>query len=176
MAHSQKLFGGCSSEGPMDYCVGALDFALYASFRMNPADVEHVDMFVPLWHLVYHGIITYNCYCDTVNYMFKNDPVLKLSNQEYGGRPAVYYYASFLTSGNHWMGTSDPGCRSSAEIRQSTEKIKPEADDYEAESSLQLAFMEHHEAVAPGVFETRYSDGTCRRIDYNKLSMETEKI
>lgn len=175
MALSQREFGSCMSEGPIDFCVDAMDACLYTSFHKAIPDDELCDEFIPLWHLVYHGIVLYNCFSDTVNYSFKDDPTLKLSNLEYGGRPAIYYYAKFLSSGEHWMGESDPPCATAADIAASTAVIKAEAEEYAAQSHLQLEFMEEHRQLSPGVYETRYANGALRVVDYNRLTTQLQE-
>ena len=95
MELSHKLFGGFSSEGCFDFAAKYLDFGLYVSWP--PIKDYMLDEEIPLWQIVYHGIILSNPTTDTVNYPIKakqNELLLK----ECGGRPTFYFYSKFLPS------------------------------------------------------------------------------
>lgn len=66
-----KLFGGFASEGCFDFAAGYLDYGLYVS-RPPIAD-DMADKSIPLWQIVYHGIMLYNSTTDTINYPIKNE-------------------------------------------------------------------------------------------------------
>lgn len=82
----RETVGASGSESGWDFCIGKMDYVLYAAFQLNPQLAECCDEQVPFWHLVYHGIVSYNSYTDTVNTCIKADPALRLWNFEVGGR------------------------------------------------------------------------------------------
>ena len=43
-----------------------------------------VDRHIPFWHVVYHGIVLYNTFCDTVNASIKSDKSLPVLNLAWG--------------------------------------------------------------------------------------------
>ena len=96
MEQSKKYFGGSSSEGGWDCYAGDIDYALYIDFDLeNPARRSPLcDAYIPLWQLVYHGIIMSNPNSLTVNYPVKGRKAM-LQCVDYGARPVIYYYGSY---------------------------------------------------------------------------------
>jgi len=160
MKLGKEAFGGIASEGPYDFCCGDLDFVLYVSFDKPSGPMPKlVDRLVPIWQLVYNGIVLNNPFTTTVNYTAQDrDSQLKLV--EFNGRPIFYFYSKFLSNGKNWMGDGDLGCATDEELRASVAKIKQGQDEFAALARLQLEFMEAHDPLAPGVFRTAFSDGT----------------
>jgi hypothetical protein len=160
MRLGKETFGGIASEGPYDFCCGNLDYALYVSFdKPNGPLPKLVDRLIPIWQLVYNGIILNTPFTTTVNYTAQ-DRASQLKLIEFNGRPIFYFYSKFLTDGKNWMGDGDLGCATDEELRASVAKIKQGQDEFAALSRLQLEFMDGHDALAPGVFRTAFSDGT----------------
>jgi hypothetical protein len=159
MKLARENFGGIASEGPYDFCCGNLDYVLYVSFDKPGGPMPSmVDRLVPLWQLVYNGIILNNPFTTTVNYTVQDrDAQLKLV--EFNGRPIFYFYSKFLSNGKNWMGDGDLGCATDEELRASVAKIKQGQDEFASLSHLQLEFMEQHEMLAPDVFRTAFSNG-----------------
>jgi hypothetical protein len=160
MKLGKETFGGIASEGPYDFCCGDLDFVLYVSFeKPNGPLPSLVDRLVPIWQLVYNGIILSNPFTTTVNDTAQErDAQLKLI--EFNGRPIFYFYSKFMSNGKNWMGDGDLGCATDEELRASVAKIKQGQDAFTPLSRLQLEFMEGHDQLATGVFRTVFSDGT----------------
>ena len=168
---ARESVGASGSEGGWDFCVGSYDYALYTVFNLKPEMPEICDKFIPFWHLVYHGILLYNSFCDSVNEAIKSDPEIRLKNIEYGGRPLAYFYAKFMHAGTNWMGNEDLGCATDEELREGVAKLKQEYDFYQTIQDLQFEFMEEHEEIAEGVTCSRYSNGSrllvnCRRTEF----------
>ena len=94
------MFGGSQSEGGAYYVAKSLDYALYASMRMNRMQkYEIVDEYVPVWHIVFNGYILNNAAAQTVNYPLKKaESALKV--REYASRPIFYFYV-LPYRGNH---------------------------------------------------------------------------
>jgi hypothetical protein len=160
MKLSKETFGGIASEGPYDFCCGNLDYALYISFdKPNQPLPKMVDRLIPIWQLVYNGIIMSNPFTTTVNYTAQ-DRASQLKLIEFNGRPIFYFYSKFLSNGKNWMGDGDLGCATDEELRASVAKVKQGQEEFASLSRLQLEFMEGHDPIAPGVFRTSFSDGT----------------
>ncbi len=166
-AEAKKQLGGLGSEGGFDYCISNLDYALYISFykpgsKLNPLIERHV----PIWQIVYNGIVLNNPYTDTVNYTIK-EPVSRLKLVEFGGRPIFYFYSKFKHSGSNWMGDSDITCGTEEELVNSVKKIKEGYDEFEKLKYLQYEFMESHDMLEKNLFRTVFSDGTVIITNYN---------
>ncbi len=168
MAKAQKDFGGFASEGGFDYCISNLDFALYISFNKPGAKLPAlVDRHVPIWQLVYNGIVLNNPYTHTTNYTIK-DSIARLKLIEFGGRPHFYFYSKFLTTGNNWMGDADITCDTDDDLVKNVQKIKEGYDEFEKLRWLQFEFMDDHQQIAENVFKTVFSDGTMIITNYNE--------
>lgn len=169
---AQDTFGGVASEGGHDQNAKHLDYVLYVSFARPFEDKTYarlVDRLVPMFQLVYNGIILSNPYTTTVNAMLKGRPS-ELKVIEFGARPTFYYYANFLTpgKGKNWMGDQDLVCGTDADLVESVKKIKRSLDAYSGLARLQYLWMDGHDELAPGVFRTKYSDGTAVYVNYGK--------
>ena len=158
MGEAQDVLGGSASEGGHDFCCGKLDYALYASI-VPPKKHPMVDRMVPFWQLVYHGIILSNPFPPTCNYTIKDD-VTRLMLVEFGGRPFFYFYSNYRDNNDAWMGKEDLTCEDDKALSASVAKVKEGYDEFNKLAYLQPEFMEKHEAVAPEVFRTAYSDGS----------------
>jgi len=159
LSYARELMGGSASEGPYDFCAGDYDFCLYASYA-DPAGEKLpalVTRMVPMWQLVYHGIILSMPFAACTNYTIKPNAA-RLSMVEYGGRPMFYLYSDYMT-GLEWMGHEDLRAGSVAEMESSVAKIKEGADEFARISDLQFEFMEDHRLLAPGVSLTGYANG-----------------
>ncbi len=162
-ALSHDLFGGFASEGAFDFAAPYLDYALYTAFSENTDNL--FDEEIPLWQLVYHGIILSNPSTATVNYTLKDDSSRK-KLMAYGGRPIFYFYSRFLEGSNQdeWLGKEDMCCDTDEQLKYSVSKIKEAYDEYKKYRHLQKEFIEHFRYVNNGETETVYSDGTVLKI------------
>lgn len=167
LALAREMVGASASEGSWDFCIGDLDYVLYTVFHRN-GEFERpiVDEFIPFWHVVYHGIVLYNTFCDTVNAAIKRDPGLSMLNYEWGGRPLSYFYAKFRSSGANWMGEEDLRFGSEEELAAGVAKIKRDYDRYRRISDLQFEFLEEHERLSDEVVKTVYADGSVLIFNY----------
>ena len=95
----------------------------------------------------------------------------ELKTIEFGARPTFYFYANFLTpgSGKNWMGDEDLCCATDDELRTAVTSIKRGLEDYRSLWKLQYVYMEGHDELAPGVYVTRYANGTKVYVNYTKL-------
>ena len=163
MEVTRDLVGGTQSEGPFDGFAGNLDFCMYVYFypleKEDLAKKPMVDRHVPLFQLVYHGIILSNPFTGTLNYPVKA-PHKRLKFIEFGGRPLFVWYANFLTGKSNWMGKEDLVCATDDELRAGVAAIKRGYDEFEKLADLQFAFMDDHRLLTPEVSLTAYSQGT----------------
>ena len=161
----RELFGGYSSEGSFDFAASYLDYAFYVSF---PCEQEvFFDREIPLWQMVYHGIILSNTSTETVNYPLKSKD-RRLKVLEYGGRPTFYFYSKFMTNSSNadWLGKEDMECNTDEQLRNSVAAIRSAYEEYKTKRHLQYEFITKHEKKAEGVYEVTYSDGTVEEINY----------
>ena len=167
----RDTFGGIASEGSYDQNAGQLDYILYVSFA-RPFDMAKypalVDRYVPIFQLVYNGIILSNPFTTTVNATLKGRPS-ELKTIEFGARPSFYFYANFKSSGTNWMGDEDLCCATDDELRVSVEAIKRGIEAYKSLWRLQYVYMEGHDELASGVYVTRYANGAKVYVNYTKL-------
>ncbi len=151
---ARSTFGGFGSEGPCDHVARTLDYALYISAYPSwvGKDTPMMDRIVPLWQIVYHGIILSNPFYATIDYPFErpawskrmrpyhaleNAATRRLKVAEFGGRP-TFYFISY----------------------RDLEPIKQAYDEYQPMKYLQYEFMDFHDAIGDRVFLTRYGDGS----------------
>lgn len=169
-----KLFGGFQSEGWLDFMNADVDYVMYTSFRnhLDPSVNPLFDEMIPLWQLVWHGLVLSNPNAHTVNYPLKGAKE-HLRFIEYGGRPLMYLYSKFGERKN-WMGDLDLRCETEADIPVCVTAIRKAWDDYVPLHHLQYEFMENHEKCADGVYRTTYSDGTQITVDYQNRRYTVE--
>lgn len=168
--------GGFASEGPWDVNAGDLDFVLYCCFetpKLNPL----LDRAIPLWQLVYNGIILQNPFTSTVNACCK--PAAKrLKLAEFNGRSTGYVHSRFVSDGGDWMSKSDAEdlrLVTSADLDRTVRLVTEMAREYAARADLQFVFMEDHEETSPGVFTATYSNGVKTVTDYVRGTFEVDR-
>ncbi len=163
MEFARDLIGGTQSEGPFDGFAGNLDYCMYVYFfpleKDDYAKKPLLDRHVPLFQLVYNGIILSNPFTGTLNYPIKA-PHKRLKFVEFGGRPLFVWYANFLTGQSNWMGKEDLVCKTDEELRAGVAAIKRGHDEYRKLSDLQFCFMDDHRMLTKDVSLTAYSNGT----------------
>lgn len=172
-AISKRDLGGFASESGNDYFAGNLDYSLYSYFG-DPRDIEDkylsgagiAKCVVPIWEIVYHGIIACNPFTITMNATIK-DKYSQLKAIEFGGRPSFYFYSKFKDDGSTWMGKEDLTCEDDGSLAWSVSKIKEGYDLYEKLKHLQLEFITGHETVREGVVCVSYSNGEKIYVNYN---------
>lgn len=168
---SRELFGGYSSEGVLDFAAPYLDYGLYVSF-MEEAQSSLCDKTIPLWQLVYHGIIMSNPCASTLNYPIREEKS-HLKVLEHGGRPSMYVYYKFVDE--KWMASTDLTCDNDEDMMRTVGHLKSVYDEWKEIFYLQTEFMEEHREISENVFEIRYSDGSVITVDYNNNSYNLKK-
>jgi hypothetical protein len=171
LALCDSLIGGVQSEGPLDFTAPVLDRFLYTSIHTGQStqlDLPYIDKNIPLHATVYHGVITYNL----DNRTFNSLPGEKeyLENIEYGGIPAVYFYGHFYIPGSgreNWIGNRDYRFDSQEGLKEAVAGIGNVFRDFASLKHLQMEFIEGHNQLKEGVFETIYSNGESVVVNYN---------
>ena len=154
----KEYFGGFSSEAGYDHVARTMDFALYTNtfFRhkcnpkMRPNHPLLDDRTIPLWQIIYHGIILSNSDWETIDlYYDRGKPEFatwrRLQFWEYGGRPVFYWKKA-----------------------EPVEEVVKIYNEYQPMVYLQYEFMDFHGEIAPEVFITQYSDGSEVITNYTK--------
>lgn len=160
MALARSLFGGAASEGPAYFVAGNADYGLYIHFGLlGKKRLAMGGKLVPLWQIVFNGIILSNPATECANYTVK-DSYTRLKLVEFGGRPMFYLYSAFMDNGKNWMGNSDLVCDDDASEARSVEAIKKGCEEFSRLSRLQKVFIDSHSEIGNDVFVTRYADGT----------------
>lgn len=172
MRLSKESFGGYSSEGAYDCYADDLDYALYVCFDLTTPR-QFYDERVPLWQLVYHGIVMCNPSAETINYPVKGWWE-RLLSVEYGSRPAMYYYSKFCASGLNWMGETDLMCDTDKMMEDSAVKVAKAYQDYQTIAHLQTEFMEKHEILSKSLRRVTYSDGTQILLNFGEDGIELD--
>ena len=178
LAH--ELFGGFSSEGVFDSMAEKLDYGLYVSTgRYGVNNSPMCDETIPLWQVIYHGIILSNPYAETVNSYIKTEKD-RLKAVELGARPTVYFYSRFIRDDNEqnmsdWMGEKDFVCDTDEQIEYTTDLLKKAYDDFKKRSYLQTEFIEEYEKVSQNIIRVTYSDRSVVTVDYDNMSYDITK-
>ncbi|MDX9978984.1 MAG: DUF5696 domain-containing protein, partial [Lentisphaeria bacterium] len=147
LQYARRHMQGAASECGWDHVIGELDYINYTSrhmltFYRDNKKPEIVDGVVPLWEIVYHGIVLYNPDKITQGSL---DATNQLRLVEFGGRPIFY-------------GVSE---KSIPDLVRAYEAYKPLRH-------LQRTFMESHEYIQPGIARIVYADGSvivCNSTD-----------
>lgn len=177
---ARDTFGGVASEGSYDQNAGQLDYVLYVSFARPFESKTYdglVDRLVPMFQLVYNGVILSNPFTTTVNATIKGR-ASELKTIEFGARPSFYFYANFLTpgKGRNWMGDVDLECGTDARLEASVAAIRRGVDAYAKLWKLQYVFMDGHDELAPGVYRTTYANGAKVYVNYNKAPASVDGV
>jgi len=164
-------FGGAASEGANDFCARTCESALTVQWvkPFEPPKNALIDGYLPLWQLVYHGIIVSTPFRTMINCPANPDRRYALKLIEFGGRPTFYWHSVFVTGRSPSMGTWDLEATTDAKMRQSVAWMKEGYAEFMQRNDLQLAFMERHEKLAEGVFRTTYSNGASIIVNYRDI-------
>ena len=164
-----ETFGGAASEGAYDFCSRTCESALTVQWckPFDPPKNAMVDDYIPLWQLVYHGIIVSTPFRTMINCPANPDKRYSLKLSEFGGRPTFYWHSWFVTGRPPSMGTWDLEATTDGKMRQGVRWMKEGHDEYMRRNALQLTFMERHEMLADGVFRVTYSNGAKMYVNYN---------
>ena len=169
-----ETFGGAASEGAYDFCSRTCESALTVQWckPFDPPKNAMVDGCIPLWQLVYHGIIVSTPFRTMINCPANPDRRYALKLAEFGGRPTFYWHSWFVTGKPPSMGTWDLEATTDDKMRQGVRWMKEGHDEFAGRSHLQFCFMDRHEKIADGVFCTTYSNGESIVVNYTDNAFE----
>lgn len=162
-----EKMGGSASEGPYDFVAGVEDYVLYVTFNLQKNKWPAMaSAYVPIWHIVYNGIILNNAASDLVNYTIKT-PEIALKAIEYGSRPSFYFYSSFKDDGANWMGDEDLRCGTGEELSNAVAAISKAWDHQKELGYLQYEFLDDHKMLTDSVSYSKWSDGSVVICNYS---------
>ena len=153
----REAFGGFTSEAGFDHVASVLDYALYTSrvyrsqrHKPNLAAKSLTEWDVlPVWQIVYHGIILSNPDWDTIDcYLKPKGHEWRLKFIECGGRPTFYW--------TDYKKQSD------------IDAIAEAYREYLPMRRLQYEFIDRHEKLAENVVLVGYSDGSEIIVNYSE--------
>ena len=170
--HTIDQFGGYCSEGGYDcYCTN-LDYALQPVRGRKPLTEEDIfDRYVPMWHMVYHGIVLYNVEAPAMNYPILAEKV-HLEVLEHGARPTIYFNNDEM---GDWRSKKDFRCGTPEEAAQYAKIVAKVEAEYRELCPLQYEFIEKHEVLPDNKVRVTYSDGSVMIVDYEKETWQLEK-
>ena len=168
---AQEIFGGVQSEGALDFAADSIDRIMYVGEpEDNLKKHNYTDRVIPLWEIVYHGILLYNVSHATVNSVLK-EKRHQLKLIEYGGNPLIYFYSRFVSfPDGDWMGKEDFRYEDKETLKNDVGKIKKVYNEYEMLSYLQTEFIEEHQMLSENVYKTIYSNGDYIIVNYSDKS------
>ena len=166
-AYAHEIFGGLASEDGLAHLAPTLDFALYLwsypDWEGKPEKLA--EKFVPLWQLVYHGIILSNPYYTTIDALYpksyatsdqrkaydylENPETRWLKTIEFDARP-VFYYTDY----------------------KNLKPMKRAYDEFQKLKHLQLQFMQDHREASKGVFVSTFESGEEIVVNYTSAPFE----
>ncbi len=166
LKYAADLIGGAASEGGFDHVAKTLDYGLYITFKLFAKRPPLIDGYIPLWHIIYNGIIMSNAGTATVNYTIK-DKASQMKVVEFGTRPSYYIHSAFCDTGRkNWMGDNDLVCTTEADLKKTVSEIKKGREHLKEMGYLQYEFLDNHEEIAPNVFKSEFSDGSVIISNY----------
>ena len=170
--YTRETFGGFSSEGGYDYLCAEMDYALNpVRGQENLNETPLFDRYLPLWHMVYHGILLYNVSGATLNYPIRGEKA-HLMVLEHGARPTIYFNQIF---GENWLQAKDFRCGTAEELEESARLVGKVYAEYKELVPLQYEFMVKHEVLPEDKVRVTYSDGSVMTVDYQNETWSLEK-
>ena len=157
LADAAEKIGGCQSEGPFDAYASVLDF-VYKVFMPGsiPAKPSIIDGYVPVWNVVYNGIILNNAGGGTNNFAFRT-PSAAIKIAELATRPTFYLYQNFRSDrkpgSNHTIDSDEDMCKTADAIAKAWNMMQELG-------YLQYEFLEDHSTIAESVTRSIFSDGS----------------
>ncbi len=164
MQQVRAIHGGFQSEGARDWALPELDRA-YCVASTPDATGPLIDERVPLFPMVYHGFLIYNCFRSAINSFPGED--IYLRNIAYGGSPIVYYHHLHNPAWSAADGIAKDLTFVDAEkLAVDVARIKHITDDVARLAPLQTSCIEGFATPTPTLSETVYADGTRVLVNY----------
>lgn len=171
----QKIYGAASSEGGIDRAIKHIDYVLYGEMGKWKSDFNNwMDEIVPVWSIVYHGIILYNASNTTINYAIKSDDI-KIKMIETDARPVAYCFVDFIENLSVW-GSEDLVWQQGEKPHYVAECISRMYNEYSKRCNLQNVLVKRYEYLSENIRKITYEDGTVIKINYSNKTCKFSKI
>lgn len=162
MALCHELFGGFASEGAYDFARRYVDYGFYVTGGMP--DVPILDVHVPLWQIVYHGIILAGASTKTVNANIREKKE-QLYFEECGGRLSFYVHQKFMTGQSaNWLGADD--LLLGEHLEDTADRIAEGIRQFEKTTALSRETVRRHEILSDTLRCVTYDNGTKVYVNY----------
>jgi hypothetical protein len=169
MEEARRIFGSFQSEGARDWSYPEQDRS-YSLSATNDTKSPYVDEKVPLYQMVYHGYLIYNCFRSGIN-TFPGDEIY-LQNIGFGGTPIVYYHQIHNPAWGAADGWSNDFTFGDKEkLEKDVGVIKRITQDVAKFTSLQAETMEAFIQHSPTLTETRFSGGKSVFVNYDEKTV-----
>ncbi|MDD3153473.1 MAG: DUF5696 domain-containing protein [Victivallaceae bacterium] len=170
---ARSYFGGVQCEGPLDFAIPALDRIMYVESaddaQCGLKTRDYVDAIVPLWEMVYHGIVVYNVSTDSINALPGSNEYLR--NLEYGAMPLYYFHRNFNSEDREPEilpeGSPDFRATSPEKLAMEVEIIRRGYEDFCVTLGDRVTTgIVNHERLGETLVRTTYEDGVCIYVNY----------
>ena len=161
------------SEGAIEWSLPELDRAYAAANRPDAHTVlPFADKTVPLFPMVFHGLLIYNSCRMTVNAM--PGERFYLDNIAFGGLPLLYFYQRFQANASILnTGCDDLTITSDEKLREDVSRIKRIADDLKRIAPLQHVFINDYQTLDNGLTCISYENGAKMYVNYSNETTNT---
>lgn len=167
MGLKQEQFGSSYSEGAREWAIPELDRA-YSVSDTPESQMPYIDEDIPLFQIVYHGILIYNSFRSAIN-TFPGD-LIYLLNIAYGSLPLIYYHQIFnpeWTATDGW--DKDLTFGDVDKLKADVAGIKQITDDVVRLAPIRTEWMEDFVRHSPTLTETVYSNGASVFVNYGNV-------
>lgn len=167
----QELFGVSMSEGARDWALPELD-RCYEIQNCIEAPYPCTDELIPLYQLIFHGLLIYNCFRVGIN-SFPGEE-LYLRNLAWGGMPILYFHHLFhpeWTAETGWA--KDLTFAGPEKLAADVARIKRISDDYAKLEHLRYVPISEIMEEAPKLSKTVYADGSVVWVNYSGIPNQT---
>jgi len=171
---AQREFSGVAmSEGTREWALPEVDRAYAATNRPDShTGLPFADNTVPLFPLIFHGLVLYNSCRMTVNAMPGDK--LYLDNIAFGGLPLLYFYQRFREVYSELNDVSDDLIITTQEkLQRDVARIKRVAEDIKKLAPLQSVFIDNYEKTDNGLLCVSYQNGSKLYVNYSDKSIPT---
>ncbi|MBN2642697.1 MAG: hypothetical protein JXR78_13670 [Victivallales bacterium] len=174
LLEQRKFSGVAMSEGAREWALPEVDRAYAATNRPDShTGLPFADETVPLFSMIFHGLVLYNSCRMTINAMPGED--YYLDNIRFGGLPLLYFYQRFQVSNTSILNSACDDLRVTTDekLREDVAKIKQISDDVKRLASLQSVFITDYETLENGLILIRYENGSEMYVNYDNEPQNT---
>ncbi len=163
-------FGAVMSEGAQDWAVASYDRCY--DLIDTPAYPGWCDYEIPLYQMVWHGVLVYNTYRGDIN-TYPGDRTY-LRNLSFGGLPTIYWHYIFNPA---W--TAEGGCDPNKDLRydpgtleEKVRAIKSVVSDVNRMEVLRTAFFTDYIRHSPALTQSCFSNGLSLYANFGEEDAE----